>query len=114
MESKKITKFVAKSAPSFNYTIERLSKQISRDARVGVELVHQMTEDAINEWQYQRNVPAVNLFTMSKKDQQQEIQHILALLENRLFKVISSKSLREHAIDVAEQNLEYALQLRPI
>ena len=114
VDLEKINLFKASSAPSFNYAIRRLSQQISKDARVGVELVHELTEKSFSQWQFAKHMPANNLFIMKKSEQKQELQNILNILENQLHKVIESKKKRDHAIEIAEQNLEYALYLRPI
>lgn len=114
VDIEKINLFSASSAPSFTYAIERLSKQISKDARVGVELVHEITEKSFSQWQFAKNMPANRLFIMKKSEQKQELQNILNILENQLHQVIESKRKQDHAIEIAEENLEYALYLRPI
>jgi hypothetical protein len=112
LEERKLTRFVAKSIPSFNYSIGRLAQQISTEAGIGTELMYQITEQAINEWQFQRKIPVNTLFVMSHDERYIHMQEMLKLFEGHLRPIVASKRRLDRAVNIAEENIRIALDLR--
>ncbi len=105
------TRFKAKSIPSINYSIERMSRKISTEAKCSVELVKRMGELAINEWQAESGIPVRNLFVLDWEKRADHMNQILYNFKVNMRPLIMSEKRLNKAMNIAQASMEIALDL---